>query len=144
MELTERQAIEADKSWLWELYVRLLECSITTQWGWDIVFQRNMFETNLPTICFRIISCRDKDVAAYLVNTELDHYYLKMLLVTKEYQNKGIGRKIMEQLKIRASAEEKPLRLSVIKANPVSGFYLKMGFKVVGEDDESVKMAYVL
>lgn len=142
MKLTEIQATSKDTEWLWCLYVGLLKPSITDQWGWDQKFQEERFATHLPTEKFRIITVSDTRVAAYLVNREADHHYVKMILVTGEYQNKGIGKTIIHQLKLSANTDTMPLRHSVIKANPVLGYYKKPGFTICGEDKDSTVLVY--
>jgi ribosomal protein S18 acetylase RimI-like enzyme len=142
VQLTERYANESDESWLWAIFQDLLKPSITAQWGWDEGFQQNLFKTDLPVQEFIIYSRFGVDVGASLVRTESDHYYVKMLLVVDEFQGMGIGRFIMQQLKSKADRNSKAIRLSVIKANDVAGFYEKLGFIRTGENDGSTKYQY--
>lgn len=142
MNLTERQAVPTDQQWLWTLYTDLLKPAISTQWGWDERLQKEMFATHLPAEDFRIITVDGNRVAAYLINKEATRHYLKMLLVTDDYQKRGIGTEIIEKLKSNAKKGNKPLRLSVIKANPVLGFYKATGFVVCGEDKDRTMLVY--
>ncbi len=142
MELTERCATDADRSWLWDIYQDLLKPCITSQWGWDEEFQRQLFKNDLPLHEFVIHSKSGIDVAASLVRNESDHYYVKMLLVVEEYQSMGIGRFLMERLISKAQHDTKNIRLSVIKTNDVAGFYEKLGFIRTGEDDSSTSYRY--
>ncbi len=143
MDLTERQAIDSDEAWLWNLFESLLKKYITIQWGWDLAFQKENFRTELPAESFSIVSLSGEDVAAYLINDEEDHLYLKMILVHGHYQGLGIGSHIMEQLKIRSTENGKPLRFSVFDANPVLGFYTDRGFSVVGRKEGSDILQYL-
>lgn len=142
MELTERWATDSDRSWLWDIYQDLLKPCITSQWGWDEEFQQQLFKTDLPLHEFVIHSKSGIDVAASLVRNELDHYYVKMLLVVEEFQSMGIGRFLIERLISKAQQDTKSIRLSVIKTNDVTGFYEKLGFIRTGEDDCSTKYRY--
>ena len=140
--LIERRARISDRAWLWDLYQDLLKKPITQQWGWDIEFQKKGFNTNLSYDKFKIISIDDEDVAAYILNEEPDHLYLKMLLVARPHQGKGIGRRIISTLIAISKARSLPIRLSVIKANPVDGFYLRQGFVETSEADGSTKFEF--
>jgi len=96
----------------------------------------------LPPSKFKIISINNEDIGAYLINKYSDYFNLDMLLIVKRYQNKGIGRQIVEKIKLLASKENKSLKLSVIKTNPASNFYKHMGFQVAGEKEGSIKFEY--
>ena len=144
MKLSERKAFLTDEKWLWGIYKGLLQESINVQWGWNEVFQIKSFNANLPILKFRIISTNSIDVAAYLANDEPEHIYVKMVLIIKEYQNMGIGHKIMLQLQEHAAKNNKQLKLSVIKANSDVDFYKKLGFQACEENDGSLEMIWRL
>jgi ribosomal protein S18 acetylase RimI-like enzyme len=55
-----------------------------------------------------------------------------MILVPEEYQGHGIGHKIMQSIIGDAISHGQSITLDVIKANPVTGFYEKLGFQRVG------------
>lgn len=140
--MTERKAEESDAEWLWRIYRDLLKEYIAIQWGWDQSFQEKYFTESLPISKFVIVSNQGVDVAAYLANEESDHIYLKMILVRKEYRGKGIGVSILEKLKERSRSAGRPLKLSVFDANPVSEFYTKNGFKIIGRKESGYIFEY--
>jgi len=130
--LVERSGDAADSDWLWQTYKTLLHDAIDQQWGWHEFTQRAGFKTHLPAHKFNILSCPESTVAAYCVKPGKQHVRVEMILVPEEYQGKGIGFKIMQSIIGAAFSHGKSITLDVIKANPVTGFYEKLGFQRVG------------
>lgn len=141
--LLERQATLKDKEWIWGLYETLLRKPISEQWEWDLEYQQSLFVGDLAYDRFRILSGDGVDTACYVFNTESDQLYLRMLLVDERFQHCGIGKKVVQSLISLAQKKQLPIRLSVIKANPVVGFYLKQGFIITGEEEGSIEMEFI-
>ncbi|MCL1076654.1 GNAT family N-acetyltransferase [Parashewanella spongiae] len=57
---------------------------------------------------------------------------IMQLQIAPEHQNKGFGKGIIEQIQDRAGT--KSVSLTVLKDNPALKLYLRLGFKIVGED----------
>lgn len=85
-----------------------------------------------------------KKVGVYAVHTtENGDLFINEISILKEYQNKGIGRKILEeQLK---ENRQKGIRtiLQVFKDNSAKSLYKKLGFKVYGETETHYQMENV-
>lgn len=124
----------SDNDWLFSLYCQALRPAIEKTWGWDEVFQRNNFSTHLSPEKFDIMVLEGKPIGGFMMDERKDYLWLEMLLINPDYQRKGIGSKVMKQLQQEAITQNKPLKLSVIKANPVKPFYEKLGFMVEAED----------
>lgn len=72
--------------------------------------------------------------------TESGDLFIDEISVLKKYQNKGIGRKILEeQLKENKKNGVKTL-LQVYKKNPAKKLYDKLGFEVYEETETHYKM----
>lgn len=66
--------------------------------------------------------------------------FINEISILKKYQNKGIGREILEkQLK---ENHQKKIRtiLQVFKENPAKSLYEQLGFKIYGETQTHYKM----
>ncbi|MDN4501721.1 GNAT family N-acetyltransferase [Alteromonadaceae bacterium BrNp21-10] len=63
---------------------------------------------------------------------------IMQIQIHPQHQNKGYGSEIIKQ--ILRNAQAKTLRLTVLKDNPALKLYLRLGFKVVGEDDYEYHM----
>ena len=142
MEFVTRQGTNEDKDWLYQLYCSTMRMYVELTWGWDEEFQRHGFQTNLHPTKFRIVVIGQDSEGAYLVNEEDDHYWIEMLLVSKKVQRKGLGSAIIKELQAESVRTGKPLRLSVIKANPAKEFYRRLGFYAYDQDESFIKMKW--
>jgi GNAT superfamily N-acetyltransferase len=130
----QRPGTDADVDWLYPLYKLCLRPAISRTWGWDEGFQTASFRTHLSPKKFTVLMLDGKDIGGFMLVEHADHLWLEMLLIHPEYQKKGIGAGVIQQLQRQAAAVGKPLKLCVIKANPVKGFYEKLGFRLYQED----------
>ncbi|GEA07808.1 hypothetical protein KUL42_25690 [Alteromonas sp. KUL42] len=64
-------------------------------------------------------------------STELE-VEIMQVQIHPDHQNKGYGRTIIQQ--VISSAQSKVVSLTVLKENPALQLYLRLGFKIVGED----------
>ena len=99
--------------------------------GWS-VFPREQAESGLQNshvICFR-----DKEKAIALGRVIWDHGYsilISDVIVAPEYQGKGLGRKLMDEIMAYIRSLLKPgyrIMISLMAAENKQGFYKKFGF----------------
>ncbi|MCS6120036.1 GNAT family N-acetyltransferase [Shewanella baltica] len=64
-------------------------------------------------------------------STELE-VEIMQVQIYPDHQNKGYGRGVIQQ--VLNSAQSKIVSLTVLKDNPALKLYLRLGFKIVGED----------
>ena len=86
----------------------------------------------------------DKHIGmARLLGDKATYWIITDVLVLPEYQGKGIGRKLMESLLkyIRDNAPKGEHLLFLLSNKGKEGFYRKMGFEEVPNDDEGSGMA---
>jgi len=133
-----RSGEQKDSEWLWDLYRQSMEDYVTVAWGWDEEFQRDGFAEHLGFNHWIIVRYKHRDLGGYVLKTRADHFWLELLVLKSEYQNRGIGSRVVEHLQDIAH----PLRLSVFKTNPAVNFYLRHGFVRFAEDDHSFKMEW--
>lgn len=72
-----------------------------------------------------LLKCRETEAAVEIMQFQ----------ILPIHQGKGIGRRVLDQVKAEGRAAQKPVILSVLKANPAQQLYLQNGFVQVGEDD---------
>jgi GNAT superfamily N-acetyltransferase len=77
-----------------------------------------------------------------LKNSE-NEIFVNQIYLLPEYQNKGIGTCIINDLKEIAKKAKVPLKLNVLQVNPAKHFYANRDFKVEKETLERVHMKYV-
>lgn len=89
----------------------------------------------------RIIVINNELAGVYAVHiTENGDLFINEISILKKYQNKGIGRKILEeQLKENQKNGIRTI-LQVFKDNPAKKLYEQLGFKVYGETETHYQM----
>ena len=132
-----------DFDFLFELKKQNFKWYVDKIWGWKNDEQKERLKQDLKEHLAhkRIILIDNKEVGVYAVHTtENGELFINEISILKEYQNKGIGRKILEeQLK---ENKQKGIRtiLQVFKDNPAKSLYEKLGFKVYGETETHYQM----
>lgn len=87
-----------------------------------------------------IIEMEDIPIGLLKVDRQHDNIDLIQIQITPNCQGKGVGRKILNDLIKEAIETEKSITLSVLKTNQAKKLYLNVGFKIVGETDNSYLM----
>ena len=146
MEYSFRNCTLDDVDFLFELKKENFKWYVDKIWGWNDDDQKQRLKQDLEEHLAhkRIILVDSKKVGVYAVHTtENGDLFINEISILKEYQNKGIGRKILEeQLK---ENRQKGIRtiLQVFKDNPAKSLYKKLGFKAYGETETHYQMENV-
>lgn len=143
MEYSFRQCSLDDFDFLFNLKKENFKWYVDKIWGWqdDDQKQRLMQDLNEHLAHKRIIIADNKPIGIYAVHTTEDgDLFINEISISKEYQSKGIGRKILEsQLE---ENHKKGIRtiLQVFKDNTAKKLYEQLGFKVYGETETHYQM----
>lgn len=135
-----------DFNFLFELKKQNFKWYVDKIWGWNDDDQKQRLKQDLKDHLQykRIILLDNKEIGVYARHTtENGDLFINEISILKEYQNKGIGRKILEdQLK---ENHKKGIRtiLQVFKDNPAKSLYERLGFKVYGETKTHYQMENV-
>ncbi len=140
MKITTRQVTEADYDFLSALRIEAMKGYIEEVYGWDEEFQQDYFRKSFKPEHKRIIQCGGIDMGMYYVVEEDDSYVIKRIEIFREYQNRGIGTKILRDLLKRAKQQKKAVRLRVFKINPAQRLYQRLGFQITGETETHYQM----
>ena len=146
MEYSFRNCTLDDFDFLFELKKENFKWYVDKIWSWNDDDQKQRLKQDLEEHLAhkRIILVDSKKVGVYAVHiTENGDLFINEISILKEYQNKGIGRKILEeQLK---ENRQKGIRtiLQVFKDNPAKTLYEELGFKVYGETETHYQMENV-
>ena len=89
----------------------------------------------------KIIKFENKDIGMIKVLRKDTSWELIQIQISKNYQNLGIGKKVISELLKEARKKRKRVILSVLKQNPAIKLYSKLGFSKFSEDSVSYKMA---
>ncbi len=143
MEYSFRNCTVNDFDFLFELKKQNFKWYVDKIWGWKDDEQKERLKQDLEEHLShkRIILIDNKPVGIYVVHiTENGDLFINEISILREYQNKGIGRKILEeQLKENQSKGIRTI-LQVFKDNPAKSLYEKLGFKVYGETETHYQM----
>ena len=128
-----RSVSESDRPFAYEVKKSALRAYVEPLWGWDeavqIEFHRKDWDERRP----EIIRLLDRDIGTIEVWRRGEDIHLGEFYLLPEFQRHGIGTHFMSQLAAESDSKGVPVRLEVIKINPVKSLYLRFGFKVTGE-----------
>lgn len=143
MEYTFRNCTLEDFDFLFELKKQNFKWYGDKIWGWREDEQKERLRKDLQEHLHhkKIILIADKQIGIYVTHIiEEGDMFINEISILKKYQNKGIGREILEkQLK---ENHQKKIRtiLQVFKENPAKSLYEQLGFKIYGETQTHYKM----
>jgi GNAT superfamily N-acetyltransferase len=135
-----RTACDEDISFAFAVKKAALRAYIEPIWGWDetvqIEFHRKDWEARRPDI-IRLI---DRDIGTIEIWRRDEDIHLGEFYLFPEFQKHGIGSELMKRLVSESDSRMVPIRLEVIKINPVKSLYLRFGFRVSGETKTHFQM----
>jgi ribosomal protein S18 acetylase RimI-like enzyme len=132
LEISFRQITFDDFDFLWRLHNAALREYVEKTWGWDEERQRRLFAESFDANNGEIIVIGGAD-AGYLWTAEREmETILVSIRILPEYQNRGIGKKIIEDVLVKS---KKPVRLQVLKINPAQNLYKRLGFETISETE---------
>ena len=143
MKYTFRNCTLEDFDFLFNLKKENFKWYVDKIWGWKDDNQKERLKQDLKEHLHhkRIILVNNKAIGVYVIHTTQNgDIFINEISILKEYQNKGIGKKILEeQLK---ENHEKGIRtiLQVFKDTPAKKLYEELGFKVYGETETHYQM----
>jgi GNAT superfamily N-acetyltransferase len=90
------------------------------------------------------IACLDDGtpVGRHLVERKAEGFRGIDLAILPQWQGRGIGTRILEDLAQESRQAGVKLSLRVVKNNPALRLYLRLGFEVVAEDEISYEMVW--
>ena len=131
-EVSFRQIVSDDFDFLWRLHNAALREYVEKTWDWDEERQRRLFAESFDANNGEIIVIGGAD-AGYLWTAEREmETILVSIRILPEYQNRGIGKKIIEDVLVKS---KKPVRLQVLKINPAQNLYKRLGFETISETE---------
>ena len=136
-----REAVEADVDFAFAVKEAAFREYVERVWSWDGADQRELHELRFASQDVHIIQFQGTDVGYYSTSSTVDSVRVYQVFILPEYQRKGIGSACMRLIVSDASAQEKSVRLQVLKINTrATAFYEGLGFKIVDEGDSHVQM----
>jgi GNAT superfamily N-acetyltransferase len=94
----------------------------------------------LPEV--RIIVVDGLDIGWLQSAAHQDGLYLGQLYIVRPFQRQGIGAEMMQRLIAESTQSNLPLKLDVVKINPAMRLYLRLGFRITGEEEHKFNMPW--
>lgn len=138
-----RRAIREDIELLFSINEAALRPYVEATFGpWDERFQRELFWTSTDPSTHELFVRDGVPIGFWSVVREADHIDLNRLSLRPEFQRRGIGTALLNELCREAVARAVPIRLQVFPVNPGQGLYLRLGFRVVATTPTHVQMQW--
>lgn len=129
----------SDYDFLWILHNAALKKYVTATWGWNEDWQREYFAKEFNTENGKIIVFENQDAGFLWYKVNPFENSLVSIKLLPEFQNKGIGTKIIKEL---IENSDKSIILQVLKINPARCLYERLGFMVSNENNTHFEMTY--
>jgi GNAT superfamily N-acetyltransferase len=139
-----RRAQPSDSEFAYQALERTLREYAVRAWGsWSESEGRERTVADARSGRLQIIQLGHEPVGLLCVDRLETHTQLDQLYVIPEYQRRGIGTHVLQLVLSEARAEQRPVRLRVLRVNPARQFYARHGFRIISETAERLHMEYV-
>ena len=143
MNISFRKCTNEDFNFLFLLKKQNFKKYVDDIWGWDDLEQINRMKMDLEEHLSHkhiiIIDGIEIGVYAYHITNNGD-FFINEINILKEYQNKGIGSKILKEQLLKNSENNIRTILQVFKNNPAINLYKRLGFVIYEETDTHFRM----
>ena len=118
------------------------EYAIATWGEWYEKDSRECAIKDTQSAKVEIIEVNEKPVGVLLVTRNTNEIEIEQIYILPEYQNKGIGSKLIGALQKEVQSLTIPLKLHVLIVNPAYKLYERLGFNTVKETNERRYMEF--
>lgn len=142
--LTKRAATSNDFSFAQTAHHAAYHDVVIQQFGsWDKEKQDGFFKKAWDSVPHEILLLDGQPCGYCHIEDAGDHMELHELVLLPQYQGKGIGTQILNELIAVAKTRHIPVFLQVFKANRAIHLYKRLGFKEEGETDTHFKLKFI-
>ena len=141
-DFTLRPATPDDYDFLYDLNRLALGEYVAQISGWDEEWEQQNFRERFDPDRRQIIRIDDEDVGAFGFYADGDHVLLDYLAIVPEYQRRRVGSKLICSVVEEARKLGKPVRVQVLKSNPATELYKRLGFVITGETERHFVMKW--
>jgi ribosomal protein S18 acetylase RimI-like enzyme len=111
-------------------------------WGWDEEDQRARQLDWFSRTPVQIVEADGEAVGCLAVIRHPDHVFLNRIGLAANWQRRGIGTRLIEQVLADAADSGLAVRLSVLDNNPAQGLYERLGFRVTEVVPPRIRMEW--
>lgn len=128
-------AKEADRAFFVATHHAAYRATVEQMFPWDAAQQDALVGAKFDLPGTHVLFQAEQRVGVVGLQSEEGHVLLRDFFVLPEFQNRGIGSRIILQVKGRAQELGQDIRLRTLRANTVAKrFYERHGFRLSGED----------
>jgi ribosomal protein S18 acetylase RimI-like enzyme len=135
-----RPATPDDREFVWRLHRETMRVYVDRTWGWDDRWQRERFDGNFDPALLQIIEYCSHMAGYMSVRRSGGEIFLAVIEIAPEYQNQGIGTRLIASLLDESDSSRLPAKLSVLKVNPARRLYERLGFDSIAETSTHYEM----
>ncbi len=132
----------ADYGFALELYLESTKRLLTALGRWDEARVLARFKEGFKPDEVQVIRSGGADIGWMQVSSSTDGLHLDQLHIVDGWRNQGIGTRLIRALQDRARDAGQPVGLNVIRGNQAVALYRRLGFHIVGEDEEKLRMRW--
>lgn len=144
MGITTRQALDADADFARSVHHQAYRDVVVRQFGaWDEGAQDEFFKGDWVPREFEIILCDAVPCGYLCVEDRGSDIHVRELVISPQFQGRGVGSQILRDVIERAGARRVPVRLGTLHANRALHLYRRLGFRESERTETHVLMEWV-
>jgi len=121
-----RQAAIEDIALLDRIYTENMKSYVEKVYTWE----STLFTDNFIASEYQVVESNHEIIGFIKIVTTDTDVYIAEIQISCDYQNRGIGSKIIKDLIEQASASDQRLWLKTLKGNPAISLYQELGFTI--------------
>jgi ribosomal protein S18 acetylase RimI-like enzyme len=122
-----------DREFLWRLHRETMRVYVDRTWGWNDDWQRKRFDENFDAAPLTMIEYGTLTIGYICLHRPGHEIFLASIEIAPEFQNQGIGTRLIRDVLDESDRLRLAVRLSVLKVNPARRLYERLGFQCSGE-----------
>lgn len=137
-----RPARPADSAFARKLYFESMRPLLKALGTWDEAVVSKRFENAYRNHPSQVICIEGGDIGWLQISQKESSLHLDQVHLVNRFRNRGIGSGLIRAIMAMAEGVGMPVALNVIRGNPAIALYRRLGFRVVGEDEELFRMRW--
>ncbi len=138
-----REVQNNDIEWLLELRMQTMSEHILAS-GTRPTRENQINRIDIDFDSIMIVTFDDRDIGMIKLLKTPTYWKLIQIQLLSEFQNRGIGCDLIENVQSDACNLGIPVFLSVLKGNPAKRLYERLGFRTYCEKEKSYEMSYTI
>jgi ribosomal protein S18 acetylase RimI-like enzyme len=141
--ISRRIALTTDTAFARDVHHRAYREVVVRHYGpWHEETQNDLFDAAWSAANHEIILCKDVPVGYLCVEEDIDEIRLQEIVIDPQFQQQGIGTRILKEILGHASGRGVPVRLRTQLTNRAADLYRRMGFQEYGRTDRHILMEW--